>query len=129
MFDTTATYNVTATVTYVDEELDPEVLPVTVVIAIPAAPTNSVAPTITGSPQVGVQTTVANGTWAGVPTPTFTYLWGTIENGNFVSGEITTQSFTPGGGWNGDTIVCRVTATNAHGSLTVQTASKTVAAP
>lgn len=35
VFDTTATYDVTATVTYVDEELDPEVLSVSVAIAIP----------------------------------------------------------------------------------------------
>ena len=40
--------------------------------AVAVIPTNSVAPTITGTAQVGATLTAVNGTWAGTPTPTYT---------------------------------------------------------
>ena len=62
VFGASGTFDVEATINYVDEEKDPDLAEIQVVMVIPAAPVNTVAPTITGSPQVGVETTVANGT-------------------------------------------------------------------
>ena len=128
VFDATATYDVTATVTYVDEELDPEVLTVSVVIAIPAAPANSVLPTITGG-VVDVQMTSTNGTWSGVPTPTYTYQW-FIEAGatdTAIEGA-TAATFTPGAELEGESVYLRVTATNAHGVVSANSAAQAITA-
>jgi hypothetical protein len=46
----------------------------TVVIA-DARATATVKPTVTGTSTVGKTLTAAKGTWAGYPTPTFTYQW------------------------------------------------------
>lgn len=40
-----------------------------------SAPVNTVAPTLSGTPQVGKTLTVDKGTWTGYPAPTFTYQW------------------------------------------------------
>ena len=39
------------------------------------SPANSVAPTISGTTNVGDTLTAGNGTWSGYPAPTFTYQW------------------------------------------------------
>jgi len=39
------------------------------------APVNTVAPAVTGTAQARQTLTTTNGTWTGVPTPTFTYQW------------------------------------------------------
>ncbi len=41
----------------------------------PAAPVNTVPPTITGTAQVGETLTANDGTWTGRPTPTLTRVW------------------------------------------------------
>lgn len=41
----------------------------------PEVPENSVAPAITGTPEVGQTLTVTPGTWSGEPSPTLTYQW------------------------------------------------------
>ena len=40
-----------------------------------AEPVNTVAPAVTGTPTVGQTLTVTNGTWTGVPTPTYARQW------------------------------------------------------
>lgn len=92
--------------------------------AAPAVPTNSVAPTITGTAQVGQVLTAVNGTWAGTPTPTFTYVWlvGGVAQGT--GGTYTCRSADVG-----KTIVCAVNGANAAGNLTVNTAATAAVIP
>lgn len=92
--------------------------------AAPAVPTNSVVPTITGTAQVGQVLTAVNGTWAGTPTPTYTYEWlvGGVLQGT--AGTYTCRSADVG-----KTVVCRVTGANAAGSLAVNTAATAAVIP
>jgi hypothetical protein len=92
--------------------------------AAPAVPTNSVAPTITGTAQVGQVLTAVNGTWAGTPTPTFTYVWlvGGVAQGT--AGTYTCRSADVG-----KTVVCQVTGANAAGSRAVNTAATAAVIP
>lgn len=78
-------------------------------VTVVAAPTNSVAPSITGAVTTGkstpgVQLTCTPGTWTG--SPTYAYAWkrGTTE-------VATTSTYTPVGGDAGATLTCTVTAT------------------
>ena len=86
--------------------------------AAAAAPTNSVAPTITGTAQVGQTLTAVNGTWAGTPAPTYTYQWlvGGVEQGSAGTYVCRTADI-------GNTVVCRVTGRNPAGVLSVNTAA------
>jgi hypothetical protein len=77
----------------------------------PAAPTNTVAPAITGLPAVGQLLTVSNGTWTGTPL-VFNYQW--KANGTNVGSAVNT--YTPTSADIGKTITCTVTAVNAGGS-------------
>lgn len=54
----------------------------------PAAPVNTVAPTIFGTLQVGFALTSTDGTWTGDPTIVFTYQWQRDVAGNLVFGNI-----------------------------------------
>ena len=76
------------------------------------APTNSVAPNITGSLVAGNTLTVSTGTWAG--NPTFTYKW--FKNGTEINGA-TTNSLTTTTGDTGASIYAQVTATNSSASV------------
>lgn len=73
-------------------------------------PVNTVAPTIS---LAGSILTTTNGTWSGVPSPTFTYQW--TRNGSNISGA-TSSSYTIQSGDAGATLRCVVTGTNAAGS-------------
>ena len=89
-----------------------------------AAPTNSVAPTITGTAQVGQTLTAVNGTWAGTPTPTYTYNWlvGGVSKGT--AGTYVCQASDVG-----KTVICAVTGRNPAGVLTVNTAATAAVIP
>jgi len=91
-----------------------------------AAPTNSVASTISGTAAVGLTLTAVNGTWAGTPTPTFTYNW-TRTNGTVVTDlRVITQTYVPATADIGGTIKVTVTGANAAGTLAVTSAATAV---
>jgi hypothetical protein len=75
------------------------------------APTNTVAPAITGTAQEGQTLTCSTGTWTG--TPTYTYQW--KRNGSNI-GSATNSTYTLVTADVGQSIKCTVTATNALGS-------------
>jgi len=80
------------------------------------APVNTVAPTVSGTATQGQTLTTTNGTWTGA-TPTFTYQW--FRATTVISGA-TATSYVLQAADVGSTIHCKVTATNAGGSSTVQ---------
>ena len=77
-------------------------------------PVNTTAPAVTGTTTVGQTLTTTNGTWTGVPSPTFTYQWFRSPSTS-ISGA-TSSTYTLTAADAGNTIYCRVTATNAAGS-------------
>lgn len=74
------------------------------------APTNTVAPVITGTVQVGETLTCSKGTWSGTPTITYTYQW--RRNRDSIIGA-TTSTYTLVAEDAKKSIKCTVTATNA----------------
>lgn len=86
---------------------------------LPLAPTNSVAPAITGTTEVGALLSCSDGTWANNPT-NFTFQW--KGNGSPLAGE-TANTLHLAAGYNGMNITCTVTASNTGGSNSVTTAS------
>ncbi len=93
-------------------------------LAFAAAPVNSSPPTITGTAQKGSTLTAQNGTWQNSPT-SFQYQWqrcnatgGSCAN---VAGA-TAKTYTPTGKDVGDTLRVRVTAVNADGTATADSA-------
>jgi hypothetical protein len=70
-------------------------------------------PTISGEPALGKELECVPGTWAGAPTPTFTYQW--LLNGSNIPGA-TSPMFAVGGADRGFTISCRVTGTSSEGT-------------
>jgi hypothetical protein len=87
-------------------------LPTATITAGNVAPSNSVAPVISGSTVTGGVLTATNGTWAGSPTPTFSYQWkrGATNVGTSVN---TYTTVVADEGFN---ITCVVTGTNVAGS-------------
>lgn len=77
------------------------------------APTNTVAPAITGTAQVGQVLTVSNGTFTGDATIAYSYQW--YVGGVAVNGA-TSSTYTPVTGNIGKIVAARVGATNAVGS-------------
>lgn len=73
-------------------------------------------PTITGTPQVGVELTAVDGTWSG--SPEFSYQW---RSGGTIVG--TASTFTPGAGDEGNDITVTVTARNRWGPRSATSAS------
>lgn len=80
-----------------------------------AAPNNTIAPTITGNPKVGVALTASPGTWTGDATITYAYQWKV----NGVNVGTNTNTYTPVTGDIGKTVTCTITATNSTGSKTM----------
>ena len=89
----------------------PAIGPVTV--PPPPAPTNTTAPTITGTPDVGDTVSCNPGTWTG--SPTFSYTW--ELDGTVIPGA-TTSTYTIPTTAAGGKLTCVVSATNTGGSAT-----------
>jgi hypothetical protein len=88
------------------------------------APVNAAPPTISGTPTVGQTLTASEGTWSNDPT-SFAYQWLRCNGGgnNCVSVANGTQkTYTLVGADDGRTMRVRVTATNADGSNSAQSA-------
>lgn len=89
-----------------------------------AAPSNSVLPAISGVLSVGSVLTAYEGVWANEPTA-FTYQW---ENAGTPIGGATSKTYTVQAGDAGDLITVVVTATNAHSSVTAESAGVEIGA-
>lgn len=85
------------------------------------APVNTVAPVVSGTAVVGQTLSTTDGTWTGVPTPTYSYQWyrGATPIGT------NSSSYTLVSADAGQNIKCTVTATNTAGSASAD--SNTVA--
>jgi hypothetical protein len=88
------------------------------------APTNTAPPAISGTPTVGQTLTASDGTWSNTPT-SFAYQWLRCNGGgnscvNVANG--TQKPYTLVGADRGHTMRVRVTATNADGSDSAQSA-------
>ena len=79
-------------------------------------PINTAAPVISGNTIVGSTLTTTNGTWIGVPTPTFTYQW--YRGVTLIIGQVNTTYVTQFADI-GQAITCTVTATNISGSTAI----------
>ena len=78
-----------------------------------SVPANTVAPVVSGTATFGQTLTTTNGTWTGVPTPTYTYQW--QRAGSNISGA-TGSTYQLVSADVGNAIRCVVTATNTAGS-------------
>lgn len=76
------------------------------------APVNTAAPSVTGTAVVGQTLSTTDGTWTGIPTPTYSYQWyrGATPIGT------NSSSYTLVSADAGQNIKCTVTATNSAGS-------------
>jgi hypothetical protein len=95
------------------------------------APTNSAAPTISGTPQVGQTLTANPGTWNSSTTPTFTYQWQRCDTAGNNCGSIagaTAQTYTVQSADVNSTLRVVVTATNPSGSGSATSAQTAVVA-
>src|SRR5438132_2838272 len=96
-----------------------------------AAPVNTALPTISGTTTVGQTLTASNGTWSNSPT-SFAYQWLRCNGGGNNCAAVangTQQTYTLVGADAGHTLRVRVTATNADGSASAQSAQTAVVAP
>ena len=89
---------------------------------------NITRPAILGPTVVGSMLWVTTGTWAGSPTPTFSYQWlvcgSTGLHCQAMKGA-TTMSFTPGRAYVGHTLEVTVVATNPVGRASATSALTT----
>jgi hypothetical protein len=93
------------------------------------APTNSAAPTISGTPQVGQTLTANPGTWNSQTTPTYTYQWQRCDTaGNGCAGipGATSQTYQVQNDDVNHTLRVAVTATNSSGSGSATSAQTAV---
>ncbi len=105
-----------------------------VIVAAPAGPVNTVAPSISGTAEVGQVLTATPGTWTGSPAPTLSYQWQRCDAGgaNCVAiAGATGTTYVLAQGDLGRTLRIAVTGTNASGNSTaasIQTAVVVAAA-
>jgi hypothetical protein len=84
-----------------------------------AAPTDVTLPSISGTSTQGDTLTASNGTWDGVPDPTYTYQWQDCNASGGSCSDIsgaTNSTYTLQGSDVGDTVDVVVTASNSAGS-------------
>ena len=96
------------------------------VFSILSAPTNSSAPTISGTTRVGSTLTAAAGTWSG--SPSYSYQWqnSTTSGGTYTNIAYATGStYIPKGESLGKFVRVNVTATDAGGATTVSSSPTT----
>jgi hypothetical protein len=89
-----------------------------------AAPANTAPPTISGTPTVGQTLMASNGTWTNAPT-SYAYQWLRCNGGGNACANVangTQKTYTLVGADAGRTIRVRVTATNADGSASAESA-------
>jgi hypothetical protein len=97
-----------------------------------AAPKNTAPPTISGTTQQGNTLTISAGSWSGTPAPSFSYQWercvGTGGGCAAISGA-TGTTYVLASADVAHTILAQVTAKNAAGSSTANTAETDLIAP
>ncbi len=91
-----------------------------------SAPALMTAPSLAGSGLVGEALSVDAGVWAGEPLPDIALQW---RCGGADLPGATAASYLPGAAEDGKPVTCRVTATNASGSLSAETAVTIVTRP
>src|SRR5579859_282444 len=99
--------------------------------AAAAAPVNTAPPSISGTPAVGQTLTASDGTWSSSPT-SFAYQWLRCNGGGNKCVSVangTQKTYTLVGADAGNTMRVRVTATNADGSSSAQSAQTAAVAP
>ncbi len=98
------------------------------VVSVPAAPTNTLLPAITGSAIEGKELTASEGTWTGSPT-SYAYQWQDCNSSGAACIDIsgaTASSYTLGATDVGHTVRVVVTASNAGGSTPASAAATAV---
>lgn len=97
---------------------------------LPAAPTNSVAPAVSGTAQVGQTLSTTNGTWSNNPT-SYSYQWETSPDSSSWSniGSATSGSYTAVAGDLNQYLRVAVTATNAGGAGAASSAATSQVLP
>ena len=78
------------------------------------APSNTVAPAISGTAVVGQVLTTTTGTWTGYPAPTYSYQW--KRGATNIGTNSSTYTLVQADAGNTSNITCVVTATNTEGS-------------
>ena len=96
----------------------------TAVVTVPV-PTNTVAPTVSGSTVQGATLTTTNGSWSGSP-QSYSYAWEDCDSSGAsctAIGNAVSSSYTLTSGDVGDTIRSVVTATNSGGASSASSAA------
>jgi fibronectin type 3 domain-containing protein len=85
-------------------------------LAIPGAsetpPVPTLAPEVSGTPALGNTLNCSTGGWSGHPAPSFTYQW--LRDGTIIAGA-TANTYIVVEADQGDSLACKVTATNSAG--------------
>jgi hypothetical protein len=85
------------------------------IAALPSAPSNTVAPVVSGTATVGSTLSCTTGTWTNSPT-SYAYQW--LRGGLSISGA-TSATYLLVAADGGTSVSCRVTATNAAGNTSI----------
>jgi 3-phytase len=100
-----------------------------VAVDYPQAPQNSVAPAILGSPSDGSRLTASPGEWGGMTPMAFAYRWRRCADECTDIAGATRPAYTLTSADVGARMAVRVTATNAAGSATADSAASAVVVP
>jgi microcystin-dependent protein len=95
-------------------------------VVVPVAPSNTAAPAVSGTAQVGQVLSSNTGSWNGTPTITYSYHWQTSANGSSGWTNIssaTSATYTAESTDAGNYLRVEVTATNGAGSTFVDSAA------